>query len=63
MWTGIDALAIVIPIQSGIGLLTTVGHSSAWTIAVAVSIVIVAVAVSALIVVAAGVGTAHMGKA
>jgi hypothetical protein len=54
MRTGIDGLAIVVPILSGIRLMTSIWHSSAW----AVAIVVVTAAIIALIVVAADVGVA-----
>lgn len=58
MWNRVDSLAIVIPVQRRIGLLTTVGHSITW--AVAIPIIIVAAAVAALIVIATNLGAANV---
>jgi hypothetical protein len=52
MWTGVDALAVIVPVESGIGLLTIIGHSVAWW-SVDVSVIIITASVAALIIVAA----------
>jgi hypothetical protein len=59
MWTGVDALAVIVPVDSGIGLLTIIGHSVAWW-SVNVSVIVVTASVAALIVVAACVGSANV---
>lgn len=61
MWTGVDSLAVVIPVDSRLGLLTVV-RSRTLAITVSVSVVIVAAAVAALVVVAASLRAADVGK-
>lgn len=59
MWTGVDSLAVVIPVDSRLGLLTIVGTRT-LAITISVSVVVVATAVATLVVVAASLGAADV---